>query len=448
MSKSRRYFELFAVAVIASIVTVSGPAIGHGIQHALFAHDSDKVDGINAVGSSATVRARKGKLVATSPTTGRLPANIVTQGPGSGLNADRVDGVSSEELVTALDLVTADGAANEDGDPVHWTNLKGIPSDLFDGDDAGPGGDITGITTGPSSGLTGGAASGDANLALTNCSSGQNLEANSAGTGWECSNYNTLGPLVTTGANNLNFSTAGCVAGEFWRFNGAGWTCDPETAYTAGTGLSLVGNQFNVLFASSGGNFGLASTVARSDHLHDDRYYTETELNSVGTINTVSNPVQWTKLRNVPAGFADGVDDNDQVLIDTDFVIPASGGACTELVGPLQITVPESGVLVLEGNVVIEASHANSTSDSVTLGFSTTSAACSSIDLAFSQMMTQQTWPAALPTATYTQSVPVQRYRPVNAGTHTYYLNGVWNIGADAGDQFIGGNATLTFIPN
>lgn len=44
-------------------------------------------------------------------------------------------------------------------------------------------------------------------------------------------------------------------------------------------------------------------------HTHDDRYYTESELNGPGTINTPSNPVDWTKLKNVPAGFADGVDD-------------------------------------------------------------------------------------------------------------------------------------------
>lgn len=45
-------------------------------------------------------------------------------------------------------------------------------------------------------------------------------------------------------------------------------------------------------------------------HDHDDRYYTETELNTNdGKINEISDPVDWTKLKSVPAGFADGVDD-------------------------------------------------------------------------------------------------------------------------------------------
>jgi hypothetical protein len=44
-------------------------------------------------------------------------------------------------------------------------------------------------------------------------------------------------------------------------------------------------------------------------HDHDARYYTKTELNSPGIINDLSNPVDWTKLKNVPAGFADGTDD-------------------------------------------------------------------------------------------------------------------------------------------
>jgi hypothetical protein len=48
---------------------------------------------------------------------------------------------------------------------------------------------------------------------------------------------------------------------------------------------------------------------ADSGHTHDDRYYTEGELHTSGTINDSSNPVDWTKLKNVPGGFADGTDD-------------------------------------------------------------------------------------------------------------------------------------------
>ena len=40
---------------------------------------------------------------------------------------------------------------------------------------------------------------------------------------------------------------------------------------------------------------------------------TQSELDALsapGTINAAGNPVQWTKLKGVPAGFADGVDNS------------------------------------------------------------------------------------------------------------------------------------------
>ena len=46
-------------------------------------------------------------------------------------------------------------------------------------------------------------------------------------------------------------------------------------------------------------------------HEHDDRYYTETELNTSdgSDPNTGSNVVHWDNLNSVPAGFVDGTDD-------------------------------------------------------------------------------------------------------------------------------------------
>ena len=52
-----------------------------------------------------------------------------------------------------------------------------------------------------------------------------------------------------------------------------------------------------------------ADAFADSAHDHDDRYHTESELSDPGTINDAGNPVDWTKLKGVPAGFADGTDD-------------------------------------------------------------------------------------------------------------------------------------------
>jgi len=52
-----------------------------------------------------------------------------------------------------------------------------------------------------------------------------------------------------------------------------------------------------------------ANAFADSGHVHDDRYYTQDSLSSPGTVNEGANPIDWTKLKNVPAGFADGADD-------------------------------------------------------------------------------------------------------------------------------------------
>ncbi|MFC1799700.1 hypothetical protein ACFL2Z_02170 [Candidatus Eisenbacteria bacterium] len=65
----------------------------------------------------------------------------------------------------------------------------------------------------------------------------------------------------------------------------------------------------------------LAGAAVRP-HDHDDRYYTESELNTAGTINNAANPVDWTKLKNVPEDFADGVDD---VTSGGDLSLPYSG---------------------------------------------------------------------------------------------------------------------------
>lgn len=73
-------------AIVASMVTA--------VPAAAIVANAHKVDGKHAVSSSATTNARKGKLVATNATTGRLPNNIVAKAP----DADRLDGLDSSQL--------------------------------------------------------------------------------------------------------------------------------------------------------------------------------------------------------------------------------------------------------------------------------------------------------------------------------------------------------------
>ena len=72
----RKYLPTMAVAMVTAALTAAAPAIGHGVQHALFAHDSEKVDGKSAVGSRADADKRAGKLVATNAQ-GRFPPDVL-----------------------------------------------------------------------------------------------------------------------------------------------------------------------------------------------------------------------------------------------------------------------------------------------------------------------------------------------------------------------------------
>jgi hypothetical protein len=52
-----------------------------------------------------------------------------------------------------------------------------------------------------------------------------------------------------------------------------------------------------------------SDAFADSGHSHDERYYKQDSLNTAGVINDTANPVDWTKLKGVPPGIADGTDD-------------------------------------------------------------------------------------------------------------------------------------------
>ena len=87
----RRNLQTIVVAVVTAAITSGAPALAHGVNHALFAHEADKVDGKSAVGSGASRNERKGKLVTTNSKTGRLPNNIIRRARDSAL----LDGMDS-----------------------------------------------------------------------------------------------------------------------------------------------------------------------------------------------------------------------------------------------------------------------------------------------------------------------------------------------------------------
>jgi hypothetical protein len=81
--------------VLAALGTV-GPAIAHGVEHAMFAHDSDRVDGRDAVGAGATLADRAGKLVAANAN-GKIPLDleVVFAFSGGGSQPDDVQSATA-----------------------------------------------------------------------------------------------------------------------------------------------------------------------------------------------------------------------------------------------------------------------------------------------------------------------------------------------------------------
>jgi hypothetical protein len=71
VSTNRAAVIMSAAALITSIGIAGGPAIASIVAN------SDKVDGLHAVKASASKAQRKGKLVATDPTTGLLPSGAI-----------------------------------------------------------------------------------------------------------------------------------------------------------------------------------------------------------------------------------------------------------------------------------------------------------------------------------------------------------------------------------
>ncbi len=249
--------------------------------------------------------------------TGTLSLARIPQGPGSGLNADLLDGLNSTAFAPAAHdhdaryytrtesdgrylaiTGTAQNAAKLGGfDPSYYAPVdhnhddrylaltgKAADADTLDGLDSTAFARSTHHHDDRYLGLTAKAADADK---LDGFDSTQFAPANHD----HDSRYYTKAELQTAGAAQVSWSnltqvpagfgdgidqdTLGalsCADGQvpIWS-SAAGWDCGTGggATYTAGPGLVLSGNQFSVNF----GGTGAATTVARSDHNHDGAYW-------------------------------------------------------------------------------------------------------------------------------------------------------------------------------
>lgn len=229
------------------------------------------------------------------------------------------------------------GTMNAAGNPMDWTKLKGVPAGLDDGDDANSGGTVTSVASG--TGLAGGPITGAGTLSLSindgaaqTCAGTQKVSAitaagivtcaddadtNGGGTVTSVATGNGLsgGPITGAGTVDLRLSPTGGLSktlgagGNELGIAGGGITA----AMVADDAVTSAKVQ-DATLALGDLAFDTATQAELDSHAssgdHDGRYFTETELQSPGTINAAGNPVDWTKLKGVPASFADGTDDS------------------------------------------------------------------------------------------------------------------------------------------
>lgn len=173
-------------------------------------------------------------------------------------------GASQADFNAFVALLASSGTVNGASNPVHWTKLKGVPAGFADGtDDVGPS-----YAAGAGLNLTGTTFSVDPTQI-----------------------QQRITQTCAVGSSIRAIAQDGTV------------TCQGHSSYTAGEGLALNAGQFSVA------DGGVTPSKLSFDPTTQEEFNAfSTLLGSTGTINDSANPVDWSKLKDVPAGLADGVD--------------------------------------------------------------------------------------------------------------------------------------------
>ena len=304
----RKHLSTTVIALVAGMIGANAPAIAHGVKHAVFSHNSDKLDGIH--GAKASAANKKNRFVATDSTS-KFPVSVIPKA-----DAETLDGQDSSAF-----------AATSHG------------HDAFD------------------------INSGELDDARIPAAIARDSELPTVGTGLT----NNGGAFDVDSAQVQSRVTTACAAGEFLRSINQDGTaiCAADaagtgdiTGVTAGTGLTGGGSSGDVSLsanlASAGGNNGSATTIARSDHAHPSdisqmAYVSGGSIAPDGTIRFLAPTVQVI------------IGTNQRVLVTSHRALGAGASPATGLDIWIcyQSTAPGSAIQAVGGGMLGLSSPAN-----------------------------------------------------------------------------------------
>lgn len=264
--QGRTSFRLAIACLSGLLIAGAGPAPAHAQTIGL------PIDAASVDGFSASANAAPGQLLALGQD-GRFPGSAISQGPGSGLDADTLDGMQLDDLLelieTSSDLACSGCVGSSDLGAGAVTDSK-----LADG------------------------AVGSSKIAPGAIGTAQ------------------LAPNAVTGAKIAD----GTVAEADLAFDPATQTeLDDEIAtrqaavsgLQSGLGAEISARESADTSLQSGLSAETSARQGADTGLQNSISSLTTNLATAGTVNDDTNPVQWTKLKGVPPSFGDGTDNVD-----------------------------------------------------------------------------------------------------------------------------------------
>lgn len=312
------------------------------------------------------------------------------------------DAVTSAKILdgTIATLDLADGAITSaklaDG---AVTSLKIADGTIVPADLSFAAGDITGVSVTAGSGLTGGAASGEATLGVDAAVLQKRVSSS-------CAAGSSIRAIAQEGT--VTCETDDDAGGDI-------------TAVTVTTGSGLTG----------GGTTGALNLAVDTAVLQKRVSGSCVSGEAVRVVNS-DGTVACQDVNNGRAASAAST------------TVKTIASSCTSYQSS-QITVPGAGTILASAAVRIQLSHTSGSADAMRVGFGTSTTDCPGGGNAAGVRL-----PSGMGTASdyeYTLN-PMRMFTVSASGTYTYYLNGIMESGASSGDLIWSASEHLLFVPS